>query len=288
MTLHKLALTLIALCTASASAALAQEGGIKALTRPRDNVTLAFVVPGRIAEIPVKAGQPVRKGQLLARLDDSAERLKTAQLKAAAEDQTRVKAAEAQLAQKRVDLERTEGLFKKQVASKYEYEHARLEVTIGELSLALARHEQELNVLKHQEAQAQLERMAIVSPVDGQVEDVIGQVGQSVDLQAKIMTLVVIDPLWADAPVPVEQAAAIKLGDAAKVDFGAGRVIEAKVVYVAAMADAASQTRTIRVEIPNAQSRGGGDHVTVRFTMSTAAASATTRPSAAIDPDKTD
>ncbi|MCE5326446.1 MAG: efflux RND transporter periplasmic adaptor subunit [Planctomycetaceae bacterium] len=278
MTLHGITLTLIALFL-SASAATAQERGIQALTRPRDNVTLSFVVQGRIAEVPVKAGQAVKKGQLLVRLDDAAERLKAAQLRSSAEDLTRVKAAEAQLAQKRVDLDRTEELFKKQVASKFEYEHARLDVTIGELSLSLAKVEHDQDILKYQEAQAQLDRMSIVSPVDGQVEDVIGQVGQSVDLQAKIMTLVVIDPLWADAPVPVDQAAAIKLGDAAKVDFGAGRVVESKVIYVAAVADAASQTRTIRVEIPNAQSRGGGDHVTVSFAA--AAASATTQPAAA-------
>ncbi|MEN6663044.1 MAG: efflux RND transporter periplasmic adaptor subunit [Phycisphaerae bacterium] len=199
------------------------------------------------------------------RLDDQAERLKLEQMKVQAEDTTRVKAADAQLAQKRVDLARITDLFAKKVASQFEFDSAKLDVTIAELSLALAKLEHDQDILKYQEAKSQIDRMSITSPIDGQVEDVIAQVGQSVDIQAKIITVVAIDPLWADAPVPVDQAANLKLGEAVKVDFGNGRVVDSKIIFIAAVADAASQTRTIRIEIPNKETKGGGDHVMINF-----------------------
>ena len=38
-----------------------------------------------------------------------------------------------------------------------------------------------------------------------------------------------------------------------------------KVIYIAAVADAASNTRTVRVEVPNKALRPAGEHVKVRF-----------------------
>ena len=48
------------------------------------------------------------------------------QLKAQAEDQTRLKASEAQLAQKKVDFKKTEAAFKDGAATPLEVDHARL------------------------------------------------------------------------------------------------------------------------------------------------------------------
>ncbi|MCE5327226.1 MAG: efflux RND transporter periplasmic adaptor subunit [Planctomycetaceae bacterium] len=71
---------------------------------------------------------------------------------------------------------------------------------------------------------------------------------------------------------PVDQAANLEPGAAAKVDFGNGRVVDSKIIFIAAVADAASQTRTIRIEIPNREPKGGGDHVMITFATAVAKA----------------
>src|SRR5258707_693242 len=55
----------------AASPALAEE--FPAITIPCNDVTLKFTRPGRIAQIPLKENAPVKKGQMLAHLDDSEE-----------------------------------------------------------------------------------------------------------------------------------------------------------------------------------------------------------------------
>ena len=82
--------------------------GIRAITRPSADITLSFLQPGRIAAIHFAEGDLVQAGQALAQLDDSAEQVQLAQLKAQGEDRTQIRASEASLAQKRVDLTKLE------------------------------------------------------------------------------------------------------------------------------------------------------------------------------------
>ena len=79
---------------------------IQAITTPSADVTLSFVVPGRLFEVLVKEGDQVKRNQLLARLDDKPERIQAQQFKVQAGDMSRIKAAEAELAQKKVDLKK--------------------------------------------------------------------------------------------------------------------------------------------------------------------------------------
>ena len=88
----------------STGTAAVRAEGIEAVTRPSADVLLSFVIPGQVKSVDVKAGDVVEAGQVLVRLDDAAERAQLEQLKAQAEDETRIEAAEAQLAQRNLDL----------------------------------------------------------------------------------------------------------------------------------------------------------------------------------------
>ena len=261
---------LLCACLAAVPAAAALAGQIEAITRPSEDVTLSFVMPGRIEKIMVKEGDTVEAGKALVQQDDTADRLQLDQLKAQAEDTTRVKAAEAQAAQKKVDLDKTQELFDKKVATRYELDHAKLDVTIAELSLALARFQQAQDNRKYEEAKIRVDRMILKSPIAGRIEQLYVQRGESVDALEKVARVVRIDPLWLDVPVPLAEARDIRPKHAAKVTFdsGGGAVtVTGKVIHVAAVADAASGTRTVRVEVPN-DSRPGrpaGEQVKVSF-----------------------
>jgi len=240
---------------------------VEAITRPSRDVTLSFVRSGQIARVLVEDGDPVEVDQLLIEQDLAVEEARLAQMKAEAEDDTRVRAAEAQLAQKRVDLRKLEEAAKRGAVTAVEVEHARLDVTISELSLKLAQFQREQAGRSHEEARLQIERMRLKSPIAGLVQLVVAREGQSADALEKLIRIVAVDPLWADVPVPMETAAALKAGAPATVSFvGPGRDgLDAKVTFVSPVADAASGTRLVRVEVPNGDARPAGERIHVWF-----------------------
>jgi len=242
-------------------------------TQPSEDVTLAFTRAGRVLKVLVKPGDVVKAGQLLVQLDDAAERARLEQLKIQAEDTTRIRAAEAQLAQRKVDLAKLEWAFKRGAATDMEVERARLDVRIAELSLELAQVQHKQDRLQYEQAKIELERMRLVSPISGRVEQVVVEPGESADALQNVIRVVNIDPLWVDVPASVAEVRRLKLsvGDPAEVTFLTGEAgrpgptVVGKVIYIAAVADAASNTQTVRVEVPNKALRPAGEHVKVRF-----------------------
>ena len=255
------------LMAAGGARAAAPEAGIEAVTKPSADVTLSFSRPGRVAEVRVREGDTVKPDDLLVRLDDEAERIEVDQLKAQADDLIRIKAAEAQVVQKKEDLKKLEWAGKEGAATQWEIEHARLEVVIGELSTDLARFNQRQDRYKYEVAKAQLDRMRLPSPVAGKVEEVMVEVGEAADPNTKVIRVVKTDVLWADVPVPLAVGRTLVAGQMAQVEFpqSDGKGVDGKVLYAAAVADAASETLIVRVEISNPSGRPAGERVRVRF-----------------------
>ena len=241
--------------------------GIRAVTRPSADITLSFVQPGRIAEVHFKEGDIVKVDQVLIRQDDAAEQILLAQLRAQSEDRTQILASGASLAQKTVDLKKLEKAAESNAATALEVEHARLEVTIAQLSLDLAKFEHEQSGLKYDEQEVRVDNMQLKSPIDGRVELVDIEAGESVNALQDVMRVVQTDPLWIDAPVPLVQAISLKAGMTARVEFSgsSAKVEEGRVIFVGAVADAASGTLRVRIELPNETGRPAGEHVQVTF-----------------------
>jgi len=244
-------------------------GGIRAITRPSADITQSFVQPGRIAHVPVKEGDAVRAGQVLVRMDDVAEQILLAQLEAQKEDLIQVRASEASLAQRKVDLAKLEKAAASNAATALEVEHARLNVTIAELALELARFEHEQAGRKYQEHKTRVEHMELKSPIDGRVEKIEVEVGECVNTTTEVIRVVQTDPLWIDVPVPLVQGLDLKIGGTARAAFGGSgkqaRTEEGRIIFVAAVADAASGTLRVRLEVPNTTRRPAGEHVLVAF-----------------------
>jgi membrane fusion protein (multidrug efflux system) len=218
-------------------------------------------------------------------LDDSAERELVAQLKAEAENAVRVDAAEAQLNQKKLDLRKTELAHDKEAATIMELEHARLEVLIAELSLKLAKFQHEQDQRKYNEARLRVERMLMKSPLAGLVERVLLEDGESADALEKVIRIVRINPLWIDAPVPSALAAGLKVGESAKVAFSNdGGTVVGKITFISAVADAASDTLIVRVEVANESLRPAGERVELTFVDGVD--KPRPEPTAAVDADK--
>ncbi len=241
---------------------------IRAITRPSADITLSFVQPGRIAKIQFAEGDKVKSGQILAGLDDAAEQVKLAQLKAQGDDRTQIQASEASLAQKKVDLEKLEIAAERDAATPLEVQHARLDVRIAELSLALAKLEHEQAIRTYQEQKIRVENMQLKCPIDGRIEKIHVEVGESVNALEEALQVVQIDPLWIDVPVPAADALGLEREMTAQIRFpgtNGASTVEGKIIFVGAVIDAASATLRARVEVANPSGRPAGEHVLVSF-----------------------
>lgn len=272
-TLQKIAITslVVAVYTAAAWAPLYETPeGIEAISRPSKDLTPSFTSPGLVAKVLVKEGDLVKAGGLLIQLDDLAEKAQLAQLKAKADNDVFIRAAEAQLALKKLELEKVTKAYSEGAATELEFKAAEVAVTIEELSAEKAGFDMAQSELEYQATKAMIDRMNMISPIDGRVEAVAVEEGESVDRAEKIIRVVQIDPLWVDVPVPLARAREhLSEGQVAKVAFtnsdGKIEYANGKIINVGSVADAASDTLKVRVEVPNPSRRPAGEHVRVTF-----------------------
>ncbi len=241
---------------------------LQGITAPSADITMSFVLAGRVTDVLVKEGHLVKKDQMLARLYDKPERIQSQQLKMMATDKTRILAAEAELAQKKADLRKLELARSKGAASDWEVEHVKLNARIAELSLQTAILEKGQYQHRYNQSLSQLQRMRLVAPIDGVVENVSVEKGESVGALGPVIRLVKNDWLWIDVPVPSAQAIDLAVRQNVWVTFpGTAAVVapNGRIINVSAVADAASDTLRVRIEVDNPKNRPAGERVAIRF-----------------------
>jgi multidrug efflux pump subunit AcrA (membrane-fusion protein) len=145
-------------------------------------VTLTFKVSGPLIKLPIKEGDDVKKGALLARIDPrdyktalakissaiSTARSKLKSMKAARPEdikvlEAQVSAAKAQLDQANHDYERYSGLYEQNLASKAEYDRFKSMRDIARAQLSSARQ----NLEKGQKGARSEDIQAMVSDIEG-------------------------------------------------------------------------------------------------------------------------
>ena len=227
-----------------------------------------------MAKVLAREGTVVKAGARLASLDDAAEQVKLDRLKALAKDTTRMRAAKADLSQKKADLLKMEAAANQGAVTKWELEHARLAVRTAELQVAQEEFQIEQNRLARDELSAQIKRLKIHSPFAGRVEEVKSEPGESAEGLQPVIRIVKVDPLWIDVPVPLESVTSVKEGGTVQVVFPerlAGRSPEkgvGEIIFVATVADAASDTLRVRVQVGNSAGRPAGERVLVQLQSS--------------------
>lgn len=241
---------------------------VTGITAPSERLKLAIPVPGIVAERKVKAGDVVKKDQVLLQLDDRSERKALAGLEKEANSTYQVDAAVADLELRKVQLERKENMLKQMVAGLSEVEEARLQVKIGAIREKLQRQELEVKGIEYERQGLKVEQMALKSPIDGEIEAIGVGPGEWADPQKPegLITVVKNDPLWVEMHLPVEQSQKLKAGQSLPVKYdGDAKDNEAKVIFITPVSDAASATSLVRLEMPNPQKRPAGLSVSVKL-----------------------
>ena len=199
------------------------------LIEPAVEIDLSTSVAGVIKLINGDRGTPVKRGQVLVRLEA------TTELAA-------VELAKAKLEFGQRKVARTKELFREKFASEYSVDEAETETRLAEVEL--------------EQAKAMLRLKTLRSPINGIVVEKLADVGEFV-ADDEIMKLAQLDPLHVEVILPLEQINAIKKGMSATVypSEPVGGEYKARVIAVDKVLDAASGTFGARLALPNPGSK---------------------------------
>lgn len=209
---------------------------------------------GVVARINVDAGTMVRKGQVLAMLDDR----QIAADKEAADAKVRssiadVKGWEGEVKVLQADLERAEKMWEAQLITKQDLEHARYKVEADQFETERAREN-----LRNAQATArslalELEKTRILAPFNGVVARRYVRVGQRVAMGDRIFWVTAVAPLRVKFALPERFLGQVKKGDELSVSAADDQQKHtAKVLQVSPVVDPSSGTIEVLAEVMGA------------------------------------
>ena len=186
---------------------LVVRGSVVAL--PNQDVRVAALVAGRVDSLPVAEGDWVRSGQVVAEIDPRP--FADLRRQAAAT----LAQARALTENARLNLDRTEQLFQRGIASGKEVEDARTGRQAAESGV-----EQAAAALDT--ADRQLSRTKVTSPISGQVVKRLVAVGEQVDGTAgePLVEIANVDQVEVAANIPADHIGKVKVGQGAIVLVG--------------------------------------------------------------------
>ncbi|MCK6420312.1 MAG: efflux RND transporter periplasmic adaptor subunit [Aquabacterium sp.] len=192
--------------------------------RSRQGVMLRPEVSGRVARLGFADGQRVRKGQLLAQLDDT---LQQAQLQQAV----------AQEGIARTQLQRNRDLVAQNFVTQSALDQAAANLEVAQAQVALAR--------------AQVQRLRIVAPFDGTMGIRSVNVGDYVKDGADLVQIEDTSGLVVDVRLPERYSSRLRAGQlvSVKVDAIPGREFAARVEAVDAVLDANGRSLLARARL---------------------------------------
>lgn len=249
----------VTLAAAQSGASTQFDGVIEAVRQS----TVAAQVPGNIVERLVKAGDAVKAGQVMMRIDGR-------DTQAALEvRQAEVAQAQAQLENARQQWERSQALRAQGFISAAALDSAQAQWKAAQATVAAAQ------AGRNQAALAK-GYTNIVAPFDGLVLSTMAEVGDLAGPGRPVLTLYSPQAMRAVVQVPASQSDALKSAKQVSVETAQGWVLPAKVVSLPGT-DPVSQTVEWRLDLPK-EVKGmlPGQTVRVRWTGVDAATGATT------------
>ena len=209
-----------------------------------DQTTVGMKVPGRLQTIGVDLGSVVRKGQVIAQLEQQDYKLHVQQAEASlaqararlglspdgtddrvkAEDTGTVRQAKAVLDDAKLKRDRATKLVEQGVTPRAEWDSVD-----SEYKVALSRYQDALEEIRNRQgllaqrrselalAKQQLEDTVVYSPLDGVVQEKKASAGEYLAAGAPVVSVVRIDPLRLRVDVPERESHSIRMGQSVRV-----------------------------------------------------------------------
>ncbi len=232
-------------------------------------------VNGRLQSVNVKLGDPVRRGQLIAKIEDREIQEQVRQAEASHDvARATIRQRDADLTLARTNLERNKNLLDRQLLPQQTYDdtEARHQAALAQLDLAKAQFEQAKARLE--ELRINLANTNILSPVDGFVGKRFLDPGASVGPNAPVASVVDIRSVRLVANLVEKDTKRVVVGTPAEVGVDAfpGETFSGKVSRVAPVFDPATRTAEMEIEVANPGFRlKPGMYARVQLTVGTKA-----------------
>ena len=227
---------------------------IDCVVQPGKIASLGSAVPGVIAKINVQRSDYVSAGTELAELESDVERasLTLARRLASTNSATRVREINADFGSR--TLQRNESLYQKASVSKQTLDQVKTEAMIAEMQLQQERENMEVAAIEVIRAEAVLNRRTVRAPFDGAITERYKTEGEYV-ADDPIVQIASLDPLHVEVIVPLTDLGVVESGMRGQVTMDVpgvdGKTFKAIVQRIDPVADAASATYGVLLELPN-------------------------------------
>jgi RND family efflux transporter MFP subunit len=248
-----------------------------------EEVVAGFKVAGRVSEIAVDLGSPVRKGQVIARLDPTDFRLRVEQAEAALrqiraglglpgdgsvesvdpEKTALVREARAVLEEARLNRDRMAQLWEKNYIARSEADAA-----VSRLLVAESRYQAALEEIRNRQellaerssglalARQQLADAVLNAPIDGAVRERRASVGEYLAAGAPVFALVRIHPLRLRVAATERDAPTVRVGQAVQVRLeGDPAVHSGRIARLSPSIQEQNRTLIVEAEVANRDGR---------------------------------
>jgi membrane fusion protein (multidrug efflux system) len=211
---------------------------------PEREATVRAEVSGSILQISAAEGRAVRRGELIARIEDQA--LSDARLSA----QSAVRSAEQGLQLAEREAARTETLVRGGALADRELETARNAVATAQAQLDEARS-------RLAAAETQLGKLTIRAPIDGIVAARPANVGDVVSPGTELLRIIDPRSMRLEAAIQSEALSLVKVGLTVRFEVRGypGQTFEGKIERISPAADPVTRQVPVFVTIPNAGGR---------------------------------
>lgn len=242
----------LALAFFAAQASAVDIPQLDCVVEPHMVVDLSTQIDSIVETMHVERGDIVEKDQILVTLDSGVERAAVESARARADANADIRAGQVNVAFAERREERVQSLLEDDAVSTDQFDEVETETRLARLQLDQAEEATRLAHLELHRAEETLRRHTIRSPIDGVVVQRYLSPGESVRFQP-MLRLAQIDPLRVEVIVPVSAFGKISVGQRAIVQPEEPMVgnYQAKVTIVDRVADAASGTFRVALDLPN-------------------------------------
>jgi len=223
-------------------------------TEPSAKVEVPAPMRGQIMEIAVKEGQPIKKDQPIARLDDAIQKQTVELARLEADSKAEIQLAESQRDFAKNEFER---FSKNQSATPYEIRQKELNFRQAEIILEQKKEQALARQVVLQRERITLDHMTIKSPIDGTVLRINKQAGEATEENLPLAVVVQTTKLNAYFYLPKPMFGRVKAGDKVTIRLATEPPLDrqATVTVVDPTIDPAGQLFRVKLELDNSDAK---------------------------------
>jgi RND family efflux transporter MFP subunit len=246
--------------TVSVSLAEARKGKVRdeveitGALKPKEQVDVSSKVTGRVTQIAGEVGSFVKRGEVIASLEDAelVQQVRRAEAASAVVRAT-LQQRRAELGSAKADVDRAKQLLDAGLIARQDYDAKVTSYRVFQAQVALTEAQGDQAAAELRELKIQQEQTNIQAPISGFVAQRFVDVGAIVSPTTPVVRLVNLSTLVTVANVPERQVGKLRQGMRAlvHVDAFGETAFDGKVARIAPVLDPATRTAFVEVEIPN-------------------------------------